>query len=90
MSELFSARSPHTGAMYCATVTGELDIATVPVLESEFDSPGVVEQDMVIAVDLSELTFIDSSGLHRLLRLSDRFPKRLRLVNGSPAVERML
>jgi anti-anti-sigma factor len=42
---------------------------------------------MVVVVDLSELTFIDSTGINLLRRVTDRFPQRLRVINGSPAVK---
>jgi anti-anti-sigma factor len=69
------------------TPIGELDIATVAVLEPEFDAIG--DDATVVVADLRELAFIDSSGINLLLRLNDRFPDRLRIINGSAAVERL-
>jgi len=66
-----------------------LDIATAPTLESEFDAVSV-GPDSIVVIDLTELTFMDSTGLHLLLRLSERLPERLRVINGSPSVERLL
>jgi anti-anti-sigma factor len=65
-------------------------MATAPVLEREFDDAGAADDDTVVVVDLADLTFMDSSGINLLLRLTDRFPTRLRVINGSPAVERLL
>ncbi len=49
------------------TPTGELDLGTVPLLESAMS----YERDLgdgELVVDLRGLTFIDSSGVHLLLR----------------------
>ena len=46
-----------------------------------------------IVLDLSGLSFIDSTGLRLVLDLNDRYggeADRLRVVAGSPAVERLL
>jgi anti-anti-sigma factor len=52
-------------------VSGELDLSTVPALMEQLAH---VEQDGVTAImlDLRDLTFIDSSGLHALLQARDR------------------
>jgi serine/threonine-protein kinase RsbW len=44
----------------------------------------------VIVIDLSALAFMDSTGLHLLLRLDDRFPERLRIISDSPSAEQLL
>jgi len=90
MAESFSVRSERTATVHRVIPTGELDIATAPILEREFDAAQVAGEDVVIVVDLTELAFMDSSGLNVLLQLNDRFPNRLRVINGSPAVERLL
>jgi anti-anti-sigma factor len=90
--ELLSIRRSRDGRVERLTVRGELDIATVPILERAFGA--VLAQDDVpmIVVDLAKLTFMDSSGLHLLLRMNDACAAadRLRIVNGSPAVVRLL
>ena len=90
MPQSFSVRSERAGRMHRLTPSGELDVATVPTLEGELDAVADVDPDLVIVVDLTELTFMDSTGLHLLVRLSERFPKRLRVINGSSSVERLL
>ncbi|MEO6375399.1 MAG: STAS domain-containing protein [Acidimicrobiales bacterium] len=75
--------------VFCERVTaaGELDMAT---------SPAVVEAVLKIAgpnrcrldLDLSQISFIDSSGLHALLQLRAQLPK-LRVVACSSQVERL-
>jgi len=69
---------------------GELDLETVPVLERELDAVSAVDPATVIVVDLTELTFMDSTGLHLLVRLSERFPESLRVINGTSGVQRLL
>jgi len=45
------------------TPFGELDLATAPILERELDAVAV-ESGVMIVVDLTQLTFMDSSGLN--------------------------
>lgn len=47
-------------------LTGELDIASVPVLEERLSRLGAGE--LVVCLDLSKLAFIDSTGLHAVIR----------------------
>jgi anti-anti-sigma factor len=69
---------------------GELDIATAPTLEQAFDvAYDEADSGAVVVVDLRELEFIDSSGINALLWMAKRAPDRLRVINGSPAVERL-
>ncbi len=74
------------------TPIGELDIATVPILEALFEVAFGDSAARMIVVDLTELSFIDSSGLNLLLRMRTACEEddRLRVVNGSPAVTRLL
>jgi anti-sigma B factor antagonist len=51
--------------------TGELDLATVPRLETAV-SEALESGGNRIVLDLSELSFLDSSGLRLLLMLFDR------------------
>ena len=87
-----SVRETRDGGVHHLTPVGELDIATAPVLESAFDA--VVDDDDVemIVVNLTELSFMDSTGIHLLIRMHDACAEvdRLRMINGSPAVKRML
>ncbi|HVC84393.1 MAG TPA: STAS domain-containing protein [Solirubrobacteraceae bacterium] len=72
--------------------SGELDIATVELLERALRE---VEQadGARIVLDLSGVSFIDSTGLRLLLDVNERCggaADRLRVIAGSPAVERLL
>lgn len=45
-------------------VAGELDLSTAPQLN---EALGAIAEDGAVTLDLSELTFIDSSGLHAIV-----------------------
>ena len=49
-------------------IAGELDIGTAPRLQKALTSSAVLASDAVL-VDLSDVTFMDSTGLSRLLAL---------------------
>lgn len=72
-------------------LVGELDLAGVEPLQAEFErlcSNGL----SALTVDLSGLDFVDSTGLHALLRLNGRCVSEelsLRLVPGPPSVQRL-
>jgi anti-sigma B factor antagonist len=74
------------------TPIGELDLATAPLLETAFDAVLGDDDAEMIVVDLTELSFMDSTGIHLLLRMhaSCKDADRLRVINGSRAVERVL
>ncbi len=50
---------------------GELDLASVPLLESEVEN-AMVDHPATIILDLSALEFIDSTGLRTILSLDKR------------------
>ena len=90
MAQPFSVRIERSARVHRFTPSGELDVATVPTLEAELDAVETLDPGRTIVVDLTELTFMDSTGLHLLVRLTERFPERLRVINGSSSVERLL
>ena len=81
----------HGGAVY-ARLTGELDISTAPRLEeallrAEADGPAL------LVIDLSELGFMDSTGLRLLIGADGRAReagRRLVLIQGNEMVQRVL
>jgi anti-sigma B factor antagonist len=85
----FSVRSEQNNATVRLMLAGELDIATVPDFEQSFDEAVGLAPEAIV-VDLSALTFIDSTGLRALLSMSDRYKGDLGLTAGSPAVERII
>lgn len=90
--EPFAIRAEREGGLQRLTPTGELDIATVPILEAAFDEICRDEDAEKIVLDLTRLDFMDSTGIVLLLRMSARCDgaERLRVINGSAAVMRAL
>ena len=91
-ADAFSIVSDRRGNAHYVAPSGELDIATVRLLEQAVLA---AEQSdaATIVLDLSGLTFIDSTGLRLVLDVNDRCGgtvDRLRVIAGSPAVERLL
>ena len=70
----------------CPTIRGELDLLAVPELERWLHA---LEGDSAIEVDLSGVTFFDSSALRTFLGVRRNNP-RLRIVRPSKAVQRVL
>ena len=76
----------------CVGLSGELDISRALLLEQELRAVEGTGPSCIV-IDLSELDFVDSSGLARLIaarRRADRADWRLVLVKGSEAVQRLL
>jgi anti-anti-sigma factor len=65
-------------------VFGELDLSTAPELDRALSAA-----DGDIVIDLRGVEFIDSSGIHALLRACRARP-RLRVENPTPAARRVL
>jgi anti-anti-sigma factor len=87
-----SVRETRECGVHRLTPVGELDIATSPRLESAFNAVFQDEAAEMIVVDLTELSFIDSTGVSLLIRMrrACAAADRLRIINGSRAVERVL
>ena len=72
-------------------VVGDLDIVTAPALEQTLRDAEL--RAPVVVLDLRELTFTDSSGVHAITNASaraDRAGRRLVLVRGPAQADRML
>ena len=86
----FSARAESRYGVTTIALCGELDMATVPLLEqhlAEFDGDEVE----TIALDLRDLTFIDSSTIHAFVAARGRAEVngyQLILVNASEPAQR--
>ena len=70
---------------------GELDMATAPTLADEL---AAAERDgaSIAVIDIRELVFIDSSGLHALVaahKRSEEGGKRLLIVGANPFLRRL-
>jgi anti-anti-sigma factor len=74
-------------------VSGELDLATSPELERQFE---VAASDAVrgpLVLDLRRLEFMDSTGLSLLVKAREQAEEAGRpfgVIKGSPQVERLL
>jgi anti-sigma B factor antagonist len=88
----FSIRETSEGGVHRLTPIGDLDLAAAPLLESAFNAVFTDADAQMIVVDLTELSFMDSTGIHLLIRMNDACGDvdRLRVINGSRAVERLL
>lgn len=72
-------------------VAGELDLATAPLLDGEVRQVEATAASLVI--DLSGVTFMDSSGLRLLVDAHQRSQEngnRLQIIEGSEPVRRVL
>ena len=85
-------REMSEGVVHRLTPIGELDMETAPLLESAFDAVFKDDDAEMIVVDLTELSFMDSTGIHLLIRMHGACGDvdRLRVINGSRAIERVL
>jgi anti-anti-sigma factor len=84
----FETKTQQHGESARVAVLGELDLATSPLLEQE--AKALLDDDVRhLTIDLSALTFVDSSGLRLLISLNDRARAegwRLSLIGpGGPA-----
>lgn len=73
-------------------VSGELDLATSPVLEQEIESVRDADVDLLI-VDLRDLKFMDSTGLHALVKAHTQAHdagRRFAVVQGGGQIARLL
>jgi anti-anti-sigma factor len=90
MGRSFSAWPLREAQLLRVVLAGELDIATVPEFEAALPRPAAGE---MLAIDLRDLSFIDSAGVHALMRLdvaSRRDGWSLALVRGPDSVQRVL
>ena len=87
---LFEVAEVHGPERVQLHLTGELDLSSVEEFEAAFDR--VSREARSIVIDMSELGFIDSSGLRALIAISER--PRLNgyriTFRGGPGVERAL
>lgn len=71
----------------CIAVSGEIDLATVPELENAIDSI-LASNSHPLVVDLTESSFMDSTGLKTLVMANRRFDEHGRpfaiAVSGGP------
>jgi anti-sigma B factor antagonist len=72
-------------------LSGELDIATVPLFEASLDR-ACAPETTALTLDLSGMTFIDSTGLAAVVlasKVAERNGYEFALVRGPAAVQRL-
>ena len=71
-------------------LVGELDLATVQILVSRLGT--IAEDEGDVELDASELTFMDSSGLHGLVTIARKLSGHGRLIiqHATPFVRNVL
>jgi len=79
----------HLGSDGVFYLAGELDLVTADRLEREVSTDAREHGDLVL--DLSELRFVDSTGIRAFLRIADRItPRCLVLRTPKPHVANVL
>lgn len=74
-------------------VSGELDVATAPVLRARLSDLIENQGNMSLAIDMKNLTFMDSTGVHVLVQASSQLRARggqLKLTSVPPSTYRLL
>jgi anti-anti-sigma factor len=83
--DIFTVRTGQTGAL---VLSGELDLATIQELQDKIDEIMVPGQPIVL--NLADLTFLDSSAMHCLVRTFQATGRPVVLQNASRALRRIL
>jgi anti-sigma B factor antagonist len=88
----FRVLTNESGSRVEIAIQGELDLATAPQLDAEFERVGTLDSVDVVVVDLRELAFLDSTGLEAIVKFDARSRAagvELAVVRGPRAVERL-
>jgi anti-anti-sigma factor len=75
MSELASLRTRERAGIVIATIAGEVDVSNTRRLSEQITS-SVANDSRGLIVDLGEVEFFDSSGVHMLYALAERLAHR--------------
>jgi anti-sigma B factor antagonist len=82
-------RASEEESLRTLALSGELDMSNAPSVSSELER--LEASGAAVRIDLSQLEFIDSTGLAILVGAHQRLGDRLTLVrSGAPAVDRVL
>jgi anti-sigma B factor antagonist len=88
----FRVETHRTGRATTLTVLGELDLVSSPALQEEIER-AIGSDTTVIVLDLRRLSFMDSTGLHVLVKAQQRAHeagRRFVLTKGGEQVQRLL
>ena len=88
-SESFEVASRRSAQTHHLVAEGELDIATVPALEGPFDAAAASDAESIL-VDLAGITFVDSTGLRLLIRMTEKCDGGRLRIRTSATVDRLL
>jgi anti-sigma B factor antagonist len=86
-----SITSGRDGDVHTIALSGELDLANAPEVERQLTGAEAADATSIV-LDLSGLTFIDSTGIRMIVSADARSranSHRLTLLRGSPAVQRV-
>lgn len=89
---VLTLRSAREGDVHTISIAGELDLATADDVERELERVEATDAGAIV-LDLSNLTFMDSTGVRLLMTANARSradTNRLTLIRGTPAVQRVL
>jgi anti-sigma B factor antagonist len=90
--EFEAASESLDGGVHVVSVTGEIDLATGPELERALH--GLPEEGVAsLIVDLTDCSFMDSTGLHLLVRTQRRFDRssgRVAVVSANRSILKVL
>ena len=92
MQSDFRVQARTDGTAVVIGVSGELDLASAPALETELET-AAASGASVLVLDLRELQFMDSTGLSVIVKAHQRLAeteRRLCLVRGPQQVQRLL
>jgi anti-anti-sigma factor len=87
----FAIRAERRNGVARISAIGELDLRTVPLLERALEAVDQLEPARVI-LDFRELSFVDSTGVHAILRAHTRATENggvLVVMNSSESVRRV-
>ena len=89
---VFRILTNESGSRVEIAIEGELDLATAPRLQAEFERVGALQGIELAIVDLRKLAFLDSTGLEAIMQFDARSRAagaELVIVRGPRAVERL-
>jgi anti-sigma B factor antagonist len=91
MKSDFVVDSQITGRAVTLVLSGELDLMSSPILDQALEGAFASNPDLIV-LDLRELEFMDSTGLHRLVAAQQRAVqsgRRFGVVRGGEQVQRL-